>query len=411
VLTLSCTLFVFKLFQMSDQQFFQDGYQQALDDFGIRQLLSKLSTYSDADFEAGLMHLEEQEMESLAAILIGQLTKTLNGKLIASCLNAIRHANLDPSQYFIQLEFPPTVDLRPSFPDRAPVPRFLYGDKLRLVHLGSQIESGMVIGHFYKQFAHCSHWMWCYILLLDQASCSATGRVAITASDKDVEADPRYADLKEVDLSKAELPFADLGGADLRQANLVGANLDKDGTLDANLEGATYSEATVLPPTQRWQQQSLILGNPPLEPDNKEVLVDLESLKDERERTNVERVSRKDQRNFRDSLLVAFQGKCAITSCDVERALDAAHIFPYRGKKTDCLWNGILLRLDIHRLFDSYLLTIDHDSGKVYLESSLINSYEGVANNKVCFPEEPVSENRKQALRWHNAQCSWLRSE
>ena len=111
---------------------------------------------------------------------------------------------------------------------------------------------------------------------------------------------------------------------------------------------------------------------------------------------------------FRDLLLDAFQGKCAITACDVERALDAAHIFPYRGQKTDCLWNGILLRLDLHRLFDSYLLTIDPLSGQVYLESSLMNSYGGVANTKVCFPEEPVSENRKQALRWHNAQCSWL---
>jgi hypothetical protein len=159
------------------------------------------------------------------------------------------------------------------------------------------------------------------------------------------------------------------------------------------------------------QQQSLILVNPPLQPDKKEVLVDLEGLKDERKRTNVERVIRKYQGKFRDSLLDAFQGKCAITACDVERALDAAHIFPYRGDKTDYLWNGLLLRLDLHRLFDSYLLTIDPLSGQVYLEPSLMNSYEGVANTQVCFPEEPVSLNRKLALRWHNAQCSWLRSE
>jgi hypothetical protein len=224
-------------------------------------------------------------------------------------------------------------------------------------------------------------------------------------------ADLKYADLEGVDLSGAELPFANLRGANLRRANLVGANLDKARTSDAKLEGATYSEATILPPLNQMQQQSMILVNPPLEPDNKEVLVDLESLKDERKRTNVERVSRKDQGKFRDSLLKAFQGKCAITACDVERALDAAHIFPYRGQKTDCAWNGILLRLDLHRLFDSYLLTIDSLSGQVYLEPSLINSYGVVANTKVCFPEEPVSENRKQALRWHNAQCSWLRSE
>jgi len=224
-------------------------------------------------------------------------------------------------------------------------------------------------------------------------------------------ADLKYADLQGVDLSEAELPFADLRGANLRRANLVGANLDKARTSDAKLDGATYSKATILPSLNQMQQQSMILVNPPLEPDNKEVLVDLESLKDERKRTNTERVSRKDQGKFRDSLLDAFQGKCAITACDVERALDAAHIFPYRGQKTDCAWNGILLRLDLHRLFDSYLLTIDPLSGQVYLEPSLMNSYGGFANTKVCFTEEPVSENRKQALRWHNAQCSWLRSE
>jgi uncharacterized protein YjbI with pentapeptide repeats len=219
------------------------------------------------------------------------------------------------------------------------------------------------------------------------------------------------ANLFCADLSEAELPFADLRGANLRRANLVGTNLDKARTSDAKLEGATYSEATILPPLNQMQQQSMILVNPPLELDNKEVLVDLESIKDERKRTNVERVSRKDQGKFRNLLLDVFQGKCAITACNVERALDAAHIFPYRGQATDCAWNGILLRLDLHRLFDSYLLTIDPLSGQVYLEPSLMNTYGVIANTKVCFPEEPVSENRKQALRWHNAQCSWLRSE
>ena len=224
-------------------------------------------------------------------------------------------------------------------------------------------------------------------------------------------ADLKYADLEGVDLSEAELPFAKLEGANLRRANLVGANLDKAEISGTIFEEATYSQATILPLLKEMQQQSLILVNPPLQPDKKEVLVDLDGLKDERKRTNVERVIRKYQGKFRDSLLDAFQGKCAITACDVERALDAAHIFPYRGDKTDYLWNGLLLRLDLHRLFDSYLLTIDPLSGQVYLEPSLMNSYEGVANTKVCFPEEPVSLNRKLALRWHNAQCSWLRSE
>ena len=156
---------------------------------GIRELLSKLSTYSDADFDAGFMHLEEQELESLAAILIGQLTQTLNGKLIASYLNAIRHGNLDLFNCPINLEFPQTVDLPSSFPDSALPPRFLYGDKLRIVPLGSDTESGVVIGRFYNYAAHRCRWMWCYILWLSQASFSASWLVAITAWEEDLEAE------------------------------------------------------------------------------------------------------------------------------------------------------------------------------------------------------------------------------
>jgi len=174
---------------MSEQQIFQNGYQQALDDFGIKQLLSKLNTYPDAEIEAGLMHLEEQEMESLAAILIGQLTQTLNGKLIASYLNAIRHGNLDLLNCPINVEFPQAVYLPSSFPDSALPPRFLYGDKLRIVPLDSDTESGVVIGRFYNYAAHRCRWMWCYILWLSPGSFSASWLVATIAWEEDLEAE------------------------------------------------------------------------------------------------------------------------------------------------------------------------------------------------------------------------------
>ena len=96
---------------MSEQQIFQHGYQQALDDFRIKQLLSKLKAYSDAELNAGLMHLEEQELESLAAILIEQLIQTLNGKLILSYLQAIGQGNKDLFNFPINLEFSQSVDL------------------------------------------------------------------------------------------------------------------------------------------------------------------------------------------------------------------------------------------------------------------------------------------------------------
>ena len=67
----------------------QKGYQQALDDFGIAYLLTRLKTYSDDDFDAAWMNLTQSELESLAAILIRDLTANLNGKAIAGYLQRI----------------------------------------------------------------------------------------------------------------------------------------------------------------------------------------------------------------------------------------------------------------------------------------------------------------------------------
>jgi len=61
---------------------------------------------------------------------------------------------------------------------------------------------------------------------------------------------------------------------------------------------------------------------------------------------------------WRASLLSVFGGTCVVTQWDVNSALDAAHIVPYKGPQTNTLGNGLLLRSDIHTLFDRGLLTI-----------------------------------------------------
>jgi hypothetical protein len=76
----------------SEESEFSCGYQQALDDFGISQLLSCIRSYSDADFDAQRVLLQEKEVKSLAGHLIEQLTANLTGSLISSYLDILRKA-------------------------------------------------------------------------------------------------------------------------------------------------------------------------------------------------------------------------------------------------------------------------------------------------------------------------------
>lgn len=82
---------------------------------------------------------------------------------------------------------------------------------------------------------------------------------------------------------------------------------------------------------------------------------------DGRQRVMRSIVQRQGQPAFRRELLSAYGRRCAITGCDIEQLLDAAHISPYLGTHTNEVGNGILLRTDLHLLFDRHLLGIRPD--------------------------------------------------
>lgn len=84
-----------------------------------------------------------------------------------------------------------------------------------------------------------------------------------------------------------------------------------------------------------------------------------DNVVDGRKRVLAEVVRRRGQPRFRKALLEAYGGKCAVTGCQVESVLEAAHIIAYAGDHTNDVRNGILLRADIHTLFDLGHLKID----------------------------------------------------
>ncbi len=102
---------------------------------------------------------------------------------------------------------------------------------------------------------------------------------------------------------------------------------------------------------------------------------DPSNSEDAREKTLRAIAIRRGQPEFRRKLLKRFNGKCVISGCAVEEVLEAAHIVPYNGEQTNHLLNGLLLRADIHTLFDKDLIEVDSDF-TVQVAPSLRNSKE-----------------------------------
>ncbi|MBM0255477.1 HNH endonuclease [Micromonospora sp. 4G55] len=124
-----------------------------------------------------------------------------------------------------------------------------------------------------------------------------------------------------------------------------------------------------------------------------------EEMPEGRRRRLAQVTARQGQAEFRRRLIEAYDGKCAISGCDVEATLQAAHIEPYDGPATNRLINGLLLRADLHNLFDQGLLWID-DSYRVRMVEGL-GHYAQFAGRKLRPMVDPAHRPDLRALRRH----------
>lgn len=137
---------------------------------------------------------------------------------------------------------------------------------------------------------------------------------------------------------------------------------------------------------------------------------DPKDYKDARERRDRSIIYRRGQPQFRGDLMKAYGERCAITDCDVTEALEACHIHPYNGDKTNHVTNGILLRADLHTLFDKKLFAIDVENKKVLIAPDLKgSSYDFLDGADVSLPTKEDCWPDRKALRMHRkeAQKTW----
>jgi len=109
---------------------------------------------------------------------------------------------------------------------------------------------------------------------------------------------------------------------------------------------------------------------------------------------------------FRIAVTDAYARACAITGEHSLPALEAAHIRPYSRDGEHRVSNGLLLRSDIHRLFDKGYVTIDAD--RRFLVSSRLKadfengrSYYPLHGREIHVPKAERDQPSREALLWH----------
>ena len=124
-------------------------------------------------------------------------------------------------------------------------------------------------------------------------------------------------------------------------------------------------------------------------------------------RRPVEVLQRLGQGAFRILVTDLYERRCAITREKALPVLQAAHIQPVASGGSHRLSNGLLLRSDVHTLFDRGYLTVtperrvrvsrrlkaDFDNGEHYYQ---------LEGNTLWVPQRPEAQPRRDLLEWHS---------
>lgn len=221
--------------------------------------------------------------------------------------------------------------------------------------------------------------------------------------------------LQRANLQRANLSAANLRGADLREADLRGADFTAANLEETNFQKANYDKTTKWP-SIRMLNKAIFLDR--VIPDTQiiylkdtekyltingiKALITFQEAKNQIHKAIHQRFTgRQGQSKFRRNLLKAYKSRCAITGCEIEEALEAAHIIPYCITKDNDISNGLLLRSDLHTLFDFNLIVIDPETKAIHLDSRLQRSdtYQKLLEQK--YLQQSIRHlPEKKALEW-----------
>jgi putative restriction endonuclease len=113
------------------------------------------------------------------------------------------------------------------------------------------------------------------------------------------------------------------------------------------------------------------------------------------------------QGTFRVAVTGAYAGACAVSREHSLPVLEAAHIRPYGADGSHDVANGLLLRADIHRLFDAGYVTVTPErrfvvSRRLAQEWENGKAYYAMDGREIALPRRVADRPDPEILRWHN---------
>ncbi len=113
------------------------------------------------------------------------------------------------------------------------------------------------------------------------------------------------------------------------------------------------------------------------------------------------------QGSFQVVVTDAYERRCAVTRERALPALEAAHIKPYSEHGEHRVDNGLLLRRDLHALFDRGYLTVTPElrlevSRRIREEFENGRDYYAMHGRELWVPSNPRRRPNSEFLRWHN---------
>lgn len=109
---------------------------------------------------------------------------------------------------------------------------------------------------------------------------------------------------------------------------------------------------------------------------------------------------RRGQQKFRFALFDRYGYACMISGCKITDILEAAHINPYRGINDNHVSNGLILRADIHTLFDLNLIGIEPDTLTIHCHSKIITEYQNLNGRTLLCTAEKKPAKAALLTRW-----------